>query len=180
MTFKSIIPITAFLSFTCLAAPHDKRTTYTDITLYAYGQNISGLPILYGNTDGLAYIGTTTATNSTSALSWDIDSKGSLPWNATVVNSTAGGEFYIVNGGSSNLAAGFATANTTLPTNATTSGFSLFGGQVVYVDADFQFLSQFWATETFDGFWQLTWNSDGAHRENSVPVTVKMIPPASA
>jgi hypothetical protein len=78
------------------------------------------------------------------------------------------------------MAVGFATPNTTLPTNATTRGFSLFGGQVVYVDAESRFLSQFWATETFNGFWQLTWNSDGARRDNSVPVTVKMTPPASS
>lgn len=129
---------------------------------------------------GRAYIGAAATANLTSALTWDIDTSGNAQWNATVVNGTAGGAFYIVNGGSANVAAGFATPNTTLPTNATTIGFSMFGGQVVYTDASSNFLSQFWATMTFDGVWGLTWNSDGARRDNSLPVTVKMTPPASS
>ncbi|KAM3065647.1 hypothetical protein ACMFMG_011356 [Clarireedia jacksonii] len=179
MRFTTTVPIMALLSFPCSAAPHDKRTTLKDATLYAYGLNMSGQPILFGNEDSLAYINTASPTNLTSMLSWTIDTSGTVPWNATVVNGTASGEFYIVNDGSSHKAAGFATSNATLPTNATTIGFSLFGGQVVFIDAGSRFLSQFWAVEASNGLWLLTWNSDGKPQDNSVPVIVKTTPPTS-
>lgn len=51
MSFNKVLflPLLAGL---CSASPHLKRTTYSDVVMYAYGTNISGLPILMGNNDG--------------------------------------------------------------------------------------------------------------------------------
>lgn len=54
MKFKITISIIALFLFTCSAAPYDKRTTFTGATLYAYCQDISGLPILFGDADGMS------------------------------------------------------------------------------------------------------------------------------
>ena len=54
MKFKNTISIIALLLFTSSAAPHDKRPTFTGATLYAYGQDISGLPVLFGDADGMS------------------------------------------------------------------------------------------------------------------------------
>lgn len=67
-----------------------------------------------------------------------------------------GGALYIVNEGLSNVAAGFVEPKNTFPKNAKTISFSLYGGHVVYVDDNGNFLSQFWAKITSNGFWQLT------------------------
>jgi hypothetical protein len=65
-------------------------------------------------------------------------------------------------------------------TNAITSGFSMFGGQLVYSNGS-DIESQFWAETTgVDGVWSLKWNSDGSSRVDSVPVAVKTIAPAVA
>ncbi|ATZ52232.1 hypothetical protein BCIN_08g00040 [Botrytis cinerea B05.10] len=125
MKFKNTISIIALLLFTSSAAPHDKRPTFTGATLYAYGQDISGLPVLFGDADA-------------------------------VVNSTMGGALYFVNEELSNVAAGSVEPNNTFPKNAKTISFSLYGGHVIYVDDNGNFLSPFWATITSNGFWQLT------------------------
>lgn len=62
----------------------------------------------------------------------------------------------------------------TLPTNATTIGLTLFGTQVAFMSGD-ELLAQFWATSTnTTGLWSLNWNSDGASQDDSVPVTLKV------
>lgn len=49
--FLSVLPLLAGL---CAGVPHhSKRTISTGIELYAYGANISGLPLYYGVNDGI-------------------------------------------------------------------------------------------------------------------------------
>lgn len=86
----------AFLSLTA-AKPHSfiKRQETTNTTIYAYGTNISGLPLVYGVSDGLAYIdGATSLPSSLAAITWDITTDTSTAWNATV-NQTLVGAFFI-------------------------------------------------------------------------------------
>lgn len=77
-------------------------------------------------------------------------------------------------------AAGFLSSNTsTTAGNVTTSGFSIFGGQLVYSDGS-DIESQFWAKTTdVDGVWGLMWNEDGTSQDDSVPVTLKTTAPVT-
>jgi hypothetical protein len=112
-----------------------------------------------------------------SSLTMDITNSGDVAWNGTINNSTSVGSFYIVNDNTSYVQAGFVPSNgSTAVEGAATVGFSMFGGQVVFIDSDGNYLSQFWAQETHtDGVWSLVWNSAGSSQSNSVPVTVKTI-----
>ncbi|KAN0099925.1 hypothetical protein V8E51_013700 [Hyaloscypha variabilis] len=174
-TFLTLLPFLAFST----AKPHPfvtRQTTTTSATIYAYGTNISGLPLVYGLSDGLAYIADTSSFPSTlSAITWDITTDTSTAWNATTSNSTSVGSFFITPG-SSLGAVGFTSANTT--SAVTTTGFSLFGEQVVFVNGS-TYESQFWASSTdTDGVWALYWNSDGIEEGSSVPVVLKTIGPS--
>ncbi|KAF4627436.1 hypothetical protein G7Y89_g10716 [Cudoniella acicularis] len=177
MKFNALIVALPFLANSCFAIPHSKRADLTDVTLYAYGTNISGLPVYFGNSDGLAYItSNTTAPTTLSSITWDIPSSSDQSWNVATLNSTTAGTFYIIEDGFN--AAGFITSNTTV-TNSTTTGFSLFGGQVVTTEGDV-LEAQFWAKTTdTDGVWSLMWNEDGTTQDDSTPVVLKRIAPAA-
>lgn len=48
--FWSSLLLSTLMVPACLAAPsHQKRAAIQDATLYAYGANISGFPVLYQN-----------------------------------------------------------------------------------------------------------------------------------
>jgi hypothetical protein len=55
MHLTALLPLLLSAALTS-AKPHPfitRRTTTTDTTIYAYGTNISGLPLVYGNSDGI-------------------------------------------------------------------------------------------------------------------------------
>ena len=105
----------------------------------------------------------------------DVANTADVAWNGTAGNTTDVGTFYIVDTGYA--AVGFLNSTTTV-TNATTIGFSLFGGQVVYI-SDSNLEAQFWAQATGeDGVWSLMWNSDGTSQDGAVPVSLKTTAPA--
>lgn len=58
--FWSSLLVPALLAPACLAAPsQEKRAALTDATLYAYGTNISGFPVLYqssGKSPPISYL----------------------------------------------------------------------------------------------------------------------------
>ncbi|KAH8790378.1 hypothetical protein F5882DRAFT_460885 [Hyaloscypha sp. PMI_1271] len=179
MHLTALLPLLLSAALTS-AKPHPfitRRTTTTDTTIYAYGTNISGLPLVYGNSDGLAYIADNTSLPSTfSAITWDITTATSTTWNATTSNSSSVGSFFITPT-SSFAAAGFTSSNNTTSSIVTT-GFSLFGEQVVFVNGS-TYESQFWASSTdTDGVYALYWNSDGIEESGSVPVVLKTIAPS--
>lgn len=92
--------------------------------------------------------------------------------NATATNAT----FYIIPTSASFEPVGFVTANQTAPTGAVTTSFELYGSQVVYI-ADDSFEAQFWAkTTNASDVWEIRWNADGVAEDDSVPVTLKVIP----
>lgn len=103
-----------------------------------------------------------------------MDSVGALAWNVSfdapqnasnVTQDTA--SFYILPD------AGFAqsgfTVNDSSPAGSETLGFVLYGHDVMFQSGD-SLLSQFWAQNTSDGYWNLVWNTDGDSVSNSVPV----------
>lgn len=129
---------------------------------------------------GLVYIASAPTSNY-SSLTLDVSNSGTIAWNGTSDNSTSVGSLYIVNDGSSSAQVGFSSSNATSTVeNASTIGFSMFGGQVVFIDSDGNFLSQFWAkTTSVADVWSLLWNSDGSSQTDSTPVTIKTIGPAT-
>jgi hypothetical protein len=53
MHSKILLSILSLLAASCSALPPTfKRDISTNVTLYAYGTNISGLSLYYGNADG--------------------------------------------------------------------------------------------------------------------------------
>lgn len=126
---------------------------------------------------GLAYISSASSLPSTlSSIAWDVTTDSTTTWNVSTSNSTSVGNFFIDT--STYAPAGFTSTNTTLSTNTTTTGFSLFGGQVVFV-VDSQYESQFWAQTTdTDGVWAVYWNANATAEDNSVPIVVKTLAPS--
>ncbi|KAG4419638.1 hypothetical protein IFR04_007235 [Cadophora malorum] len=173
--FISVLPIVAGVAS---AIPYSKRAGTEDVTIYAYGTNISGLALYSGNNDGLAYIASAASADLT-AITWDVGSTDTT-WNATRANSTTSiGSFFIVDTDSAFTAAGFLSSNSTTPTDAITTGFKVYGGQVVLV-SNGTLLSQFWATTTdTEGVYSLMWNSAGTSQDNSVPVALKTMAPST-
>ena len=118
MHLLSILPLLSLslLSITS-ATPHPfiaRRAAVSNTTIYAYGTNISGLPLAYGISDGLAYISATTPLPTTlAAITWDITTDTSTSWNATV-NATLVGSLFI-SLSQSFAAVGFVGANNCKP-----------------------------------------------------------------
>lgn len=54
-SFLALVALPAALAFPWGLAPRKSKANAasTDVTLYAYGTNISGLPVLYGSSDGM-------------------------------------------------------------------------------------------------------------------------------
>lgn len=54
-SFLALVALPGALAFPWGLAPRKSKanTASTDVTLYAYGTNISGLPVLYGSSDGM-------------------------------------------------------------------------------------------------------------------------------
>ncbi|CAK7206292.1 hypothetical protein SEUCBS139899_009080 [Sporothrix eucalyptigena] len=167
-----------------------KRTTEI-VQLYAYGTNISGLPI-YAGSDNLAYLATDDAASNFTAVTWTIDTTGTDAWTVSA-NTTAatnsstlssGSTFYVVTDSSSDdsfAQAGFVSDASDAPSGATTTGIVTYGPYVMILeDTDDKdtYVSEFWATQSdTDGVWTLMWNEAGTAQDNSVPVTLKTTAP---
>ncbi|KAH8895523.1 hypothetical protein GQ53DRAFT_792608 [Thozetella sp. PMI_491] len=176
-------------TFTCLlslaggihsAALGKRDDTLEGVTIYAYGDNISGLPI-YAGANGTAYIADSTA--DLIPLSWNITGGGSAPWNVTA-NETSDfadlSQFYIVTSDNAYEPAGFVPPNGTIPDGAEVLGFATYGTFVMFLSGS-NYLSQFWAqTSDTDGVWTLKWNQDGSSQDDSVAVTLKLTPPSTS
>ncbi|CZR66199.1 uncharacterized protein PAC_16100 [Phialocephala subalpina] len=151
-------------------------------TLYAYGTNISGLPVFYMNS--LAYIGyripsDLNATNITFTMN-----NTSL---YTQKNLTSGGsgkftgepKFFIDTSTDSTAQAGFTTSDESTTTN-TTTGFRFLGTDVYWKDSDGTLQAKFWATATnIDGVWKLVWNEPNDVLDDGTPVVIQTTPPAA-
>lgn len=91
--------------------------------------------------------------------------------NGTLSNGTSVGSLYLTPGGFQ--AVGVREEAVASSSNESTTGFGLFGTQVVY-NNDSYIESQFWAQSTAtDGIYALMWNTVGDLEDKSFPVTVK-------
>ncbi|PSR82293.1 hypothetical protein BD289DRAFT_475260 [Coniella lustricola] len=153
------------------------RTAVTNASLYAYGTNISGSPLLYNLDDGKLYISASdTALASLQTVTWNVPSiTTSLSTSATA---------YLGNGTSpGGLALDLTGANSGevhVSTNGT-SGITLYGKQLVYVSGS-NFEAKFWAKQVeMDGasVYLLTWNEDNVSADVTTPVNIKTDAPAT-
>jgi len=107
-----------------------------------------------------------------------------VPWNVTLhpdnsTSSISGYKFFIVTTANSYSSAGFVSSNDTAPQGAQTTGFTLYGSDIMFI-SNSTYLSQFWAHETgVDGVWALMWNVNGTRQDDSEPVVLKTTAPAS-
>ncbi|KAI0451644.1 hypothetical protein F5B21DRAFT_527577 [Xylaria acuta] len=114
----------------------------------------------------------TTLANGLKNITWTIDTAGIAPWNVTITNTSAIGQFYIVPS-SNEQGAGF---NTTRPTGAVSVGFVIYGSTVEYA-TETTYESKFYARNSSTGVWSLMWNSDSETLDDGVPVVLKTIAP---
>ncbi|KAG6361033.1 hypothetical protein INS49_009252 [Diaporthe citri] len=178
MFFKTL---TLMLSLATAVTPRFvKRDEGTK--LYAYGKGISGFEV-YAGLNGTAYIAASPSANLTE-LTWSSPSMDAT-WNVTA-NSTdpelpvdTGRVFYIINSDTVYEPCGFKSPNETLPTDASITGFFLFGKQAFWSDGS-SYEAQFWAKATGEtDLYTLNWNKAGIEQTGSVPVTLKTTAPAT-
>ncbi|KFY81323.1 hypothetical protein V500_11531 [Pseudogymnoascus sp. VKM F-4518 (FW-2643)] len=155
----------------------------SNLTLYAYGRNITGLTVFYG--DSLAYIGTTPPSGASVAsnitFSTTDTTSETATWNITSTNSvfSTTPSLYIVPTNNTFSQVGFynSSNNSSLPTGGVTTGFFLFGNYLSYIASDGTMQQQFWAQATdINGTWKLMWNAGG---EGGVTADGYMITPVS-
>ncbi|KAI0536602.1 hypothetical protein GGR58DRAFT_474946 [Xylaria digitata] len=166
----NFFPLLASLALAGIA----KRSIETDVSIYAYGVGINGLPII-ADVNSMAVIAdnATAAANGLRNITWTIDTEGIAPWNVSITNSSVG-QFYIVPSSSEHQAVGF---NTTLPAGAATIGFVIYGRTVEYA-TETTYESQFYAQNSSTGVWNLWWNSNSTTVDDSVPVVLKTVGPS--
>ncbi|KAI1310841.1 hypothetical protein F5Y03DRAFT_344101 [Xylaria venustula] len=172
MLVWNIFPFIVPLAFALIG----ERAIETDINIYAYGINITGFQI-YADSNSKAVIAdnTTALAQGLNNITWAIDTKGSVPWNVTLANSSTIGHFYIMPSADESQGAGF---NTTTPTGAVTTGFIIYGSTVEYSTAT-TYESQFYAQNSSTGVYNLMWNVNSESLDDGVPVVLKTIAPPS-
>ncbi|KAI8944817.1 hypothetical protein F4801DRAFT_594639 [Xylaria longipes] len=164
--------------------PSVKRGPPASFGLFAYGTGIGGFPLF---SDGdTAYVGDGSQLNNTNSapVTFTAGTDNSLIGSPNTTDSTATPSwsnitFYIPNSGSSSHKVGF--TNSTVPNNASSTGF-VFYGQVVLHESDEVKLESGWyavATGT-DNVWSLEWNTTSNETSDGrVAVTLKTTRPTT-
>ncbi|KAF3764263.1 hypothetical protein M406DRAFT_351651 [Cryphonectria parasitica EP155] len=177
-SFITVFALPGTLAMPWSLSPRRASAATTGATLYAYGTNISGFPVLYNGNDGHLYI---SASNTTvpglQSVTWDIPaltSATTTTTTATLSNGTSPGGLHL------NITVS-GLGSVSVLTNATT-GITTYGKQLVYID-DSSFEAKFWARSVqVDGSsaWSLTWNEENSLEGGATPVNIKTDGPASA
>ncbi|KAM0723396.1 hypothetical protein Q7P37_000382 [Cladosporium fusiforme] len=160
----------------------DVSTDETPVgTLYAYGQNVSGLPLFYA--DGIALLGYGHPKDVSAAVNvtfFDDDSTTSLtstPNNTAFEGNWTKPLLYIDTRKGSFREVGFTSSSNN---SYTTTGFKFWGRQLLWTGTseDGSVGRSFWAAPRgSDGVWSLYWNPDNEASEIAVPVVLKRQPP---
>ncbi|KAK3941382.1 hypothetical protein QBC46DRAFT_382584 [Diplogelasinospora grovesii] len=175
----NLLPLLAAVGGATAAKRDIAANTGSNITVYAYGTGISGLPV-YAGTDGLAYVSTNPSSDM-KPVNWTLARGGQVPWNVTLGSSnstsTSAIQFYIVTTADAFEPVGFLNSTSTAPDGAVTTGFTTYGSNVMYIDGS-TYTSQFWAMSTTEtGVWEIMWNESGADQAGSVPVALRTVGP---
>jgi hypothetical protein len=164
-----------------LASAAGNGSTESTFQLYAYGKGIGGYPVYYRG--GTAYIGIAPKSMSNAANVTFSRGSGNTPsgWTAAPSNGSSNigtPSFYVQTNGGPSGAVGFANSSNT-PSGAATTGFTLFGEQVIYSSGT-SVQAAFWAEPVSNATkqWVLVWNSNNTKTDTAVPVTLKTIAPS--
>ncbi|KAI9688105.1 MAG: hypothetical protein M1822_001611 [Bathelium mastoideum] len=164
------------------AAVLRNRDTETVGQLFAYGADIEGLPVFYG--DGVAYIGNSAPSGIDVARNVTFyhpsSSNMSLIADPTEsVNAWPSPALYVNDAPDTFAPVGFIDSESSK--NATTeTNFLIFGSVVSYEDSSGTLHSQFYATSTsVNGTYKLMWNTNNTFEADSTPVVLKNLSPPS-
>ncbi|KAF8863748.1 hypothetical protein BDZ45DRAFT_87323 [Acephala macrosclerotiorum] len=152
-------------------------------TLYAYGTNISGLPVFYMNS--LAFIGFRIPNDINNATNITFTMNNTSLY--AQKNLTSGGtgtitgqpRLLIDTSPSSTAQVGFTTCDGDTTTNTTTN-FRFLGTDLYWEASGGTLLASFWATMTSkENVWKLVWNEPNEVLDEGTPVVVQTTPPAN-
>ncbi|KXG51017.1 uncharacterized protein PGRI_065890 [Penicillium griseofulvum] len=182
----SILPLLVF-GLVCSANPLYKRqsTDTTPFKLYAYGADISGLPIFYMN--GTAHAADASKVSApTMAAMTPVDftaaTDGSNTWTAHSsstegVNtlSTDTNNLCLEQGSANSNPVAFTGASSGDRTNQLSNVWSTYGGYVL-VDVEG---ANFYARQTEDGVYSLLWSSSAEVMTDTIPLVLRTVEPAT-
>ncbi|KAI0997931.1 hypothetical protein K3495_g10259 [Podosphaera aphanis] len=173
MQFYSVF--TAIFIFLTTIAAFSTPNRADVVTLYAYGANITGLPVQYAydskTNTGLAYIGTA---KSYSRLRFRVTNDSSIPWVARVNTVTVG--YFYISRKTSAAAVGFPSSKNNAGSNPVMTGFSILKEQVVFT-GNLSTESYFQAKRTAElNVWALMWHPENRTIDGATPVTLRTVP----
>ncbi|WPH03580.1 Hypothetical protein R9X50_00646200 [Acrodontium crateriforme] len=150
-------------------------------SFYAYGQNLSGLPIFFNH--AIAYIGYEASSNASTVANitfTEQSANSSLTVTPNNTVSLSASNFYINREAGAFSTAGFTNASTSSD-SVTTTGFALYGSQLVWISDAGELEQKWWAVPTANktNLYTLNWNVENVLSESAVPVVVKNKAPAS-
>ncbi|KXT03249.1 hypothetical protein AC578_4789 [Pseudocercospora eumusae] len=158
----------AALAASVRSAVLTERQTTTAIvgSFYCYGEETAYIGVLPPPQASLS-TNVTFQDEAESSLTVTANSTEELPATTFFINTSAGAF----------EAAGFvAPSNTTV----TTSGFKVFGNQLVWITESGELEQLWWAEPTdVEGLWLLKWNVDAVTDTNAIPVNVKNVAPVN-
>ncbi|KAJ5823073.1 hypothetical protein N7447_005413 [Penicillium robsamsonii] len=186
MLSLSILPFLAF-GLICSAKPLEKRQT-TDTTsfkLYAYGPDISGLPIFYLN--GTAHVADVSKVGATTMaamtpVNFTASTDGSNTWTAhpsstesVTTLSTNTNKLCLDQGSTNSNPVGFTGTTSREQTNQLSNVWSLYGNYVLVTVSG----ANFYARQTEDGLYSLLWSISAEAMTDTIPLVLRTAEPAT-
>ncbi|KAI0481953.1 hypothetical protein GGR56DRAFT_162806 [Xylariaceae sp. FL0804] len=158
-----------------------KRAPTGDFNLYAYGEDMGGLPLFYSK--GLAYVGHVASANDSDAAAvsfvYGTDTSLTGSPNATATSHTWSNVSLVVPSASSTSdAVVFANSNTT--SDGETTDYTFYGAFLMRRDSSGSMVSSWYAAPAdVDGVWSLNWDSDDSETDGAVEIALKTTKPST-
>ncbi|KAL1966547.1 hypothetical protein VTN77DRAFT_4469 [Rasamsonia byssochlamydoides] len=174
-----------FLSVGVLAAlfPSTPQAASRTFNLYAYGDAVGGLPLLYQ--DGYAYVANTTDNSTFTSIYFTESANSSTTWiahpNTTLSpNATFTSQMLAIPiAESASRQVGFVSGETATE-NKTIPDFRLYGKTVFVVSSSGAWETLFFAgTTANEGVWTLLWDPDDPNDAGVFPVALRTTPPSN-
>ncbi|KAJ5476196.1 hypothetical protein N7475_001925 [Penicillium sp. IBT 31633x] len=156
-----ILSILLTLGLVCSAHPLEKRQSTDSFKIYAYGKDISGLPLFYKNV--------TASTDSPNTWTAHPSSTG----NARVAMSS--NTLYLRQGEDSN-SVGFTGSSDSARSNTLSDVWSLYGNYVLVTVSGANFYAKPTGT---DGLYSLLWSTSAEEMADAVPLVLRTTAPAT-
>ncbi|OQE43037.1 hypothetical protein PENCOP_c003G07537 [Penicillium coprophilum] len=186
MISLSILPLLAF-GLICSAQPLEKRqsTNPTSFKLYAYGPDISGLPVFYMN--GTAHVADTSKVSATTMaamtpVNFTASTDGSNIFTAhpsstegVATLSTNTNKLCLDQGGTNSNPVGFTGSSSREQTNQLSNVWSLYGSYVLVSVSG----ANFYARQTEDGLYSVLWSSSAEAMTDTIPLVLRTAEPAT-